>query len=86
MKKCGGEDGYPQCVFWTHRYRYSVTVVECLMELTMNKRQLTRTGRSERVCIVKKHRKWTIELVFCCDKKTILESSDVEKKRLLQVV
>jgi hypothetical protein len=47
MKKYGGEDGYPQCVFWTHRYRYSVTVVECLIDLTMNKRQLTRTGRSE---------------------------------------
>ena len=24
MKNWGGEDGYPQCVFYTHRYRYSL--------------------------------------------------------------
>ena len=37
MKNWGSKDGYPQCVFWEHRYRYSFDRVECHMDPTINK-------------------------------------------------
>ena len=37
MKNWGVKDGYPQCVFYTHSYRYLVDRVECHMDPTINK-------------------------------------------------
>ena len=37
MKNWGTKDGYPQCVFWGHSYRYLIDRVECHMDPTINK-------------------------------------------------
>jgi hypothetical protein len=51
MKNWGTKDGYPQCVFWGHSYRYLIDRVECHMDPTINKAS-TGNERMVRPCSV----------------------------------
>ena len=48
MKNWRVKDGYPQCVVFTHRYRFSVDRVECHMEPTVHKTSTEKESRKER--------------------------------------
>ncbi len=95
IKTGKSKDSYPQCVFCTHRYRYSVEAVECHMDPTINKSS-TGKERIVRACAASQSTalgprrarfllvQAKIRVKMQRDKTALLEAADAERKRKLE--